>query len=117
MIRKLQRFLALLLPGLIAAGPTTLPSTRPNPVKPAGLPFSIGVNLCSAEFGEKSLPGEYGRHYVYPAAKELDYYKSKGVTLVRLPFRWERMQPVLNGELDPGELKRLEAFVAEIRTR
>jgi endoglucanase len=77
----------------------------------------IGVNLCGAEFGEKSLPGEYGRHYVYPSAKELDYYKSKGILLVRLPFRWERMQPVLNGELDPAELKRVEIFVAEIRKR
>jgi hypothetical protein len=53
----------------------------------------FGVNLAGAEFG--SVPGTYGVDYTYPTSSELDYYAAKGVTLIRLPFLWERMQPAL----------------------
>jgi endoglucanase len=33
------------------------------------------------------------------------------MNLMRIAFRWERLQPVLNGELDPTELARLREFV------
>jgi endoglucanase len=36
---------------------------------------------------------------------------------VRLPFRWERLQPALHGPLDPTELSRLDAFVADVARR
>ena len=48
MIRKIHRLLTLLLPGLIAAGPASMPVTRPttrNVVKPIGLPFTIGLRF------------------------------------------------------------------------
>jgi endoglucanase len=120
----LRRAFGFLFPALLAAGPATPPATRPasgpaprNAVRPVAPPFMIGVNLCGAEFGEKKLPGVYGKDYVYPSAAELDYYKSKGILLVRLPFRWERLQPVLNQDFDAGELKRLDQFVTEIAKR
>ncbi|RAI38555.1 hypothetical protein CH338_12260, partial [Rhodoplanes elegans] len=69
----------------------------------------FGVNLAGAEFGPRR--GEYGTHYIYPGAADLDYYLSKGVTLIRLPFTWERMQPTLGGALDQAELGRMIGFL------
>ncbi|AST29232.1 drug:proton antiporter (plasmid) [Ralstonia pseudosolanacearum] len=70
-----------------------------------------GVSLAGAEFGEGSLPGTYGSNYIYPSADSATYYKNKGMNLVRLPFRWERLQPTLNQALDANELSRLTGFV------
>ena len=108
------------LPAPTSPSPSTMPSTQPvprNAVRPTPPPFMIGVNLCGAEFGERDLPGVYGQHYTYPTGRELDYYKSKGVMLVRLPFRWERLQRTLNGSLDEAELGRLDQFIGEVAIR
>lgn len=53
-----------------------------------------GINLAGAEFG--AVPGRHGREYLYPTHANLDYYRALGFGLVRLPFRWERLQPALN---------------------
>jgi endoglucanase len=76
----------------------------------------FGVNLASAEFGS-NMPGTYGIEYVYPNAQELDYYKSKGLRLIRLPFKWERIQPKLMSNLDKTELNRMLQFVDEASKR
>jgi endoglucanase len=75
-----------------------------------------GVNLAGAEFGSV-FPGIHGFDYIYPNSDELDYYKSKCIKLVRLPFRWERMQSSLYGPLDEEELGLMDTFVAEARAR
>ncbi|MBU2950379.1 cellulase family glycosylhydrolase [Tamlana agarivorans] len=67
----------------------------------------FGVNLAGADFGS-NMPGTFGVDYTYPTENELDYYKSKGLTLVRLPFKWERIQPSLNGSLNLNELRRIK---------
>lgn len=54
-----------------------------------------GVNLSGAEFGANSLPGRLGSDYIFPTVQELDFYKQKGIDLIRVPFLWERMQPGL----------------------
>jgi rhamnogalacturonyl hydrolase YesR len=77
----------------------------------------FGVNLAGAEFDEKNMPGEYNKHYTYPTAKELDYFKSKGLTLIRLPFKWERLQPELYGKLNDNELSCLKTFVSAAEDR
>ena len=69
----------------------------------------IGVNLAGADFGAGR--GVYGTDYIYPNASELDYYREKGIELIRLPFTWERMQPELGGALDAAELGRMTAFL------
>ncbi|MET0462048.1 MAG: glycoside hydrolase family 5 protein [Chitinophagaceae bacterium] len=79
-----------------------------------GMPF--GVNLAGAEFGKAST-GVYGKNYVYPSAADLDYFASKGLKLVRLPFKWERMQPSLNGALNKEELARLINVISEAGKR
>ncbi len=75
----------------------------------------VGVNLASGDFG--GLPGVYGRDYVYPGPPQFDYCKAKGLTVVRLPFRWERLQPKLLGPLDTVELERLDDAVGLARDR
>jgi endoglucanase len=70
-----------------------------------------GVNLSGAEFTASALPGRYGHQYVYPSVSSVDYFKAKGMNLIRLPFLWERLQPTLNAPLDTAELARLKAFV------
>ena len=69
---------------------------EPQPTKQTAY---FGVNLSGAEFGNV-YPGVDGTHYGYPTEKDLDYFKAKGLYLVRFPFRWERIQPTMNGELD-----------------
>lgn len=83
--------------------------------KYARRPF--GVNLACAEFGESNLPGEYDVHYTYPTIRELDYFKNKGLSLIRLPFKWERMQNELNADLSLTELNRLKNFVRAAEER
>jgi endoglucanase len=68
-----------------------------------------GVNLSGAEFGRGNT---YAKDYIYPSLSHLQYYASKGVEFVRLPFRWERIQPELNGELNQAELTRIQKFLS-----
>ncbi len=68
-------------------------------------PCLRGVNLSGAEFG--SLPGTAHIDYDYPAAAEFQRIAA-GMAAVRLPFRWERLQPRLSEALDPAELARLD---------
>ena len=58
----------------------------------------IGLNLASACGG--SVHGKVNTNYFYPDRKDLYYFKSQGARLFRFPFRWERVQHELNGELD-----------------
>jgi endoglucanase len=76
----------------------------------APLPMT-GVSLASAEFGSDKLPGVHGRDYTYPTTAEVDYFKSKGMNTIRLPFQWERLQRAAFEELDAAELARLDPFI------
>lgn len=69
-----------------------------------------GVNLSAAE-GGNNLPGVYTFDYTYPTQAELTYYHGKGQNLIRIPFRWERMQTTMNGPLVTAELGRMDAVV------
>ncbi len=73
-----------------------------------------GVNLAGAEFGPDPTPGNlgtYGTTYEYPNAGEVDYFMSKGMNTIRVPFRWERMQHTPFAEFDREELRRLDTLV------
>jgi len=64
-----------------------------------------GVNSAGGEFAHEplSLPGVYSTDYSYDSRASLDYYYSRGHKVVRMPFRWERVQNVLGGALsEPG---------------
>lgn len=71
-----------------------------------------GISLSSAEWGEKlPFPGVYGKDFVYPSVASTAYYQAQGMNLMRIAFRWERLQPTLNGDFDATELARLREFV------
>jgi endoglucanase len=73
-----------------------------------------GVSLAGAEFGAGNLPGTYNSDYTYPTVASVAYFKGKGMNIVRLPFLWERLQPVLNQSFDATELARLGGFVDQV---
>jgi len=70
-----------------------------------------GVNLASAGFAGKHLPGKYGTHYLYPSEDDVDYFLGKGMNTFRLAFRWERLQHSPYAELNPKEIARIKKFV------
>ncbi|QNN22088.1 cellulase family glycosylhydrolase [Planctomycetales bacterium ZRK34] len=94
-------------------------ATTAEPEKPeAAAPdpaTSIGVNLAGAEFGPTD--GKYGQAYIYPGAKSFDYFKSQNMRVIRLPFKWERLQPALMGPFDEAELSRMDQVVELARQR
>lgn len=75
--------------------------------------YYAGVNLAGGEFGK--IPGKYATDYSYPSPASFDYFAAQNFNLIRLPFRWERLQPELNADLDAQELKRLQAAVEAAR--
>ena len=78
--------------------PTKYPTIQDNiagELPPMDEPM-LGVNLASASGG--SVPGTFGKDYIYPKMQDLYYYKAKGVRLIRFPFRAARVLENLDGE-------------------
>ena len=71
----------------------------------------LGVNLSGAEFAHERLPGVVNKDYVYPTHKDLVYFRGLGMNMVRVPFRWERIQRQANAPLDSSELEQLRRVV------
>ncbi|MCB1129819.1 MAG: glycoside hydrolase family 5 protein [Verrucomicrobiae bacterium] len=59
---------------------------------PDGFVRMAGVNLAGAEFG--------GTAFWQTDPAQWDYYHAKGLNLIRIPFKWERIQPTLFGAVD-----------------
>ena len=106
LIARLLRlaFSATVSGGLTLAGP---------PAHAASAPCYRGVNISGAEYGDRD--GVLGTNYIYPSRATVQYFARKGMTVVRLPFRWERLQPELNEPLDETELDNLRDAVDLIR--
>lgn len=93
-----------------APAPDPDPEPTPVPEPPAEVAYWRGINVAGGEFGHSAsgLPGTHGKHYQYPQTPLLTFLRKRGHRLVRIPFRWERIQHALGGPLDPtgfGELK------------
>jgi len=76
-----------------------------------------GVNIAGAEFNSSKLPGTPYKDYTFPTEAELTFVAAQGANVIRLPFRWERIQPTVMGELAPAELKRLQATVTSAHAK
>lgn len=77
---------------------------------------SYGINLAGLEFGSESAfsavePGVEGINYFKTNTDDFAFLAKRGYKFIRLPFRWERLQPVLNGNLDSAYLAYLEDAV------
>ena len=76
-----------------------------------------GVSLAGGEFGSERTtfsnraPGIYDYAYKYPGEQTIAYFVNQGLGLLRVPFRWERLQPEPGQPLDPAELGRLRQLV------
>ena len=53
----------------------------------------LGVNISGGEYGSTGT-GTLGTDYIYPSGTELQYFASKGMTAIRLPFQLERLEPI-----------------------
>ena len=69
--------------------------------------FRRGVNMSGAEFGG-ALPGVEGTDYIFNSEQSFQYFASNGLTLLRIPIQWERMQPQPGGPLNPNYLDGLK---------
>lgn len=104
------RAILILTRGLAAVGiATTLLSVSAQ--AQTDLPYLTGVNIAGAEFNGRKVPGIPNHDYFYPGKATIDHFAAKGMSSIRVPFLWERMQPQLYGELELAELRRLEDVV------
>ena len=59
-----------------------------------------GVNVSQAEWGDPlNLTAGLG-NYAYATAPTFNYFAARGLPLIRLQVKWERLQPTLGGPLD-----------------
>lgn len=68
----------------------------------------FGVNYSGAEFGDQNLPGKIGTDYIYGADEQtFKLFNSKGLTVLRVPFRWERLQNQNGEDLNSVDVEEL----------
>lgn len=88
--------------GFAGTGGVVVQAAATPPAAP--LASMIGVNLPG---------GSISSYPFYPTdAQVWDYLQTKQANLVRVGFRWERVQPALYGTLDAGAMASLDAVVA-----
>jgi endoglucanase len=104
----------IVLSGLLFTAALFLPSGSMDTAQTGTPPRYFGVNLASGEFAPEKVPGVHGRDYVYPTKATAAPFAEKGMNSIRLPFRWERIQPVMNGPLDEEEMQLLDASLADL---
>lgn len=97
-----------------------------EPVKyPTGVAYR-GINRAGLEYGDywmQNVDGWDGtqEYFAQPTKKqiqaELDYFKSEGMNVLRLPFSWERLQHTLNGPLTDSYVAFIVNYVEEAENR
>lgn len=85
--------------------------------------YKRGVNVAGAEFAAPSTEPETGwfsnvnrgtspTDYSWNGEATYQYMYDRGHRLARIPFRWERIQPLLGQPLDAAELQRMHDSVS-----
>jgi endoglucanase len=79
-----------------------------------------GANVSGGEFGR--VPGIHATDYIYPGREQIEFYAARGFTVLRVPFRWQRVQHALYGRLDvvgdgTGDFERLRELIGWITAR
>lgn len=109
-----------------AVPPAGIESPRPQAqvigIHPTSGPVWRGVNVAGGEFGAPNVdatstfsnerPGTVDQTYHYDNDATFRFVAAQGVKVVRIPFRWERVQPRLGAELDVAEVRRIKDVVA-----
>jgi endoglucanase len=86
---------------------------------------NTGVTVNGGEFGSPIMarknpfsnknPGRYQTRYHYDRQATFDFLAVRGVGHVRIPFRWERLQPRLGRPLDDAEVGRIKKVIRRAR--
>jgi endoglucanase len=100
---------------LLAAGAASC--MAPHPVEAQQRRMITGVNLAGLEFNSGRLPGQLNRNFASPQTEELDFFRALGASAVRVPFLWERAEPVLGDGFDGAYVGLLDALVEATRSR
>jgi endoglucanase len=102
-------------PATLALGGGLLPAAEAKEAGP------LGVTLSGPEFGthqpgfSNRKPGLFDRDYTYNSERTTAYFYERGLRRLRIPVRWERLQPALHEGLDPAEMDRLRTAVGWVR--
>ncbi|KAF4981706.1 hypothetical protein FZEAL_2508 [Fusarium zealandicum] len=87
------------------------PTTKP-PVKDL---WWFGTNEAGGEFGEGTLPGTWGTHYIFPDLSTISTLRGQGYNTFRVQFRMERLTPSsMTGAYNNAYLKNLTDVVNHI---
>lgn len=83
--------------------------------------YGRGITVNGGEFGSpitartsafsNENPGAYQTRYHYDWQATFDYLAGRGLGHVRIPFRWERLQPQLGAPLDDAEVRRIKTVI------
>ena len=100
------------------------PTIEAHPTAPM---YRRGINFADGKVGScynpneptcskfsNMRPGVLGVNYGYGSAASYAFLSTRGIKLIRLPFRWERVQPTLCMALDNVALGALKASLATI---
>lgn len=101
----------------LAATQCSQASVRPKAQQQAEVATRLtwtGVNFSGAEFNPARLPGRANKDYVYPTPAVAAPFVAAGFNSARLPVRWERLQPVAFGPLDPDQIALLDQAVSAL---
>lgn len=78
----------------------------------APLPVKLkGVNISGGEYNGGKTNGRLNYEYTYPSNAEINYYASKGMTVIRMPFSGARLQPINNAALSVSEIANLQKVI------
>ena len=91
-----------LLIGIIALGKTFMKNQKVQQTQLITKRY-FGVTVAGPEFQEAMYPNINYTGYTY--------FHKKGLTIVRLPFTWERMQPTLQGPLDKNQSEQYAGMI------
>jgi cellulase (glycosyl hydrolase family 5) len=97
------------------------PQARVVEAHPSTARYRRGVAVAGGAFGAPAVdatssfsnasPGIVERDYHFDHAQSLQWLRARGIDLVRIEFRWERIQPQLGADLRVDELRRLQDIV------
>ena len=76
-----------------------------------GMPL-VGVNIDGGELNSSDAVDTLHTDYIYPSKAEIDYYASKGLKIIRVPFELSRLQPTPAAPLDSTTLRYLTQIVS-----
>lgn len=95
--------------------PVTEPTPDEEPVVET-TSYLRGINIMDLGISSSALPGIYGTNYTKPSLTALQTLKGRGLSVVRIPFLWERIQPTLGGALDTAYLGYLIQVLKDANT-